>query len=105
MGARVFDGYNTGADVPIIRWNGVDWEEPNAEQRGTRLSVDAAGVPWLATADGSVWRRPTALGTWERLPATAIDLSAGPTATASIRGVVTPISYVYLAAPDGSVRV
>ena len=92
---------STDADVAILRWNGSDWEEPSPEQRGRRIAVDAHGVPWVATADGSVWRRPTALGRWERLPATAIDISAGPTATASLGGVDTPISYVYLATSDG----
>lgn len=96
---------SAGADVPILRWNGAEWEEPNADQRGRRIAVDALGVPWVATADGSVWRRPTALGVWQRLPAAAIDIGAGPTATASVGGIVTDISYVYLVAPDGSVRV
>jgi len=87
----------------VYRWNGATatWEQPNANARGWRITVDHAGIPWLIDAFGEIWRRPPAVGDWTKLPGTAIDIGGGPAATAANGTLV--ISNVYVTRPDHSI--
>lgn len=62
------------ADSAVYRWNGTTFV-PEAGVNGVGITVDSVGLPWLVTADGSVYRRTTTA--WQKLPGRGMDIAAG----------------------------
>ena len=65
----------------VLRWNGSSFVAPMGGGFGTRVTVDLNGRPWVAQADGAVWRRNSADDGWEQVSTATSgctrDLGAG----------------------------
>ena len=71
-----------GMDFTIWKWNGSGFVHEQAGGFGKRIAVDHAGIPWVVSTNGSIWRRTSndpSTGTWEELPGNgcATDIGVG----------------------------
>lgn len=62
------------ADSAVYRWDGGTFV-PESGINGVGITVDADGLPWLVTADGSVYRRTATA--WQKLSGKGMDIAAG----------------------------
>jgi hypothetical protein len=75
----------------LHRWNGSAWVRYNGN--AARIGVDANGTPWVAQADGDIYRLKSD-NTWEKLPGCAKDITgAGPASAWAIGCTSTPGGY------------
>jgi len=89
-----------GCDGLVYEFNGSVWV--NSQGAGSRITVDAAGTPWVLASDNTIWRKLSGdalTGTWQKVKGSAIDIGGGPT-----QGAVGNVeSYVFSIAPDQSI--
>lgn len=62
-------------DTAVYRWDGATFV-PDPGVNGVGITVDSVGLPWLVTADGSIYRRTTTA--WQKLAGKGMDIAAGP---------------------------
>lgn len=62
------------SNAQVYRWNGVGFE-PDGATKGMSITVGADGLPWLVTADGSIYRRSATA--WQKVAGKGFDIAAG----------------------------
>ncbi|MEQ9555471.1 MAG: hypothetical protein RIG67_06845 [Rhodospirillales bacterium] len=68
----IADPAKAGGDFAVYRWTGKQWVRDNSAW-GTRITVDADGNPWLATASGQILAQVN--GKWQPFSGTARDIA------------------------------
>ena len=61
----------------VLRWNGFAFVAPSGGGFGVRVTVDSTGRPWVAQANGNIFRRNANDNGWDQMPGKARDLGAG----------------------------
>lgn len=67
----------TTSDGNVYKWNGTAWVFANGA--GKRIAVERDGNPWVVTAAGAIWRKPSSepAGGWSPIAGGANDVGAG----------------------------
>jgi hypothetical protein len=69
----------------IRKWNGTGWTTLK-ECAGTRIAVDASGIPWVVNKSNKIFKYVGANVPWKQIPGTATDIAIGANGAIFITG-------------------
>jgi hypothetical protein len=67
----------------VYKWNGSSFVQEGGGAGAVRITVDSAGIPYVVTDTGAIWKRTSAnpatgAGSWQQRSGTAKDLAISP---------------------------